>query len=118
MADFKISSHPLNNVSAVVKLAGELDAAHFDAIMDELEKLINSGILGVVLDLSDATSICCPALGAFVHASRTLRNRNGKLVAAGPKDMVLRLVEMVGLREIVDVAETVDQARQLVSSLR
>lgn len=118
MAELNITSQTVSNTVALVKLAGELDSGNFDTLEDEFNKLLESGVQGIILDLSGLDAIASAGLGAIVYLSRVLATRRGKLVVASPRPKILGLLELLGLGETLTVTDSPEQARKLVSSIK
>ncbi len=118
MAEFNLGSQPLTSATAVTKMAGDLNADNFDQLEDEFNKLLESGVLGLILDLSGLDSVSSAGLGAIVNMSRVLADRKGKLVVAVPRPKIQGLLDMLGLEGALTVADSMEQARRLISSIR
>lgn len=118
MEDFSIGSQTLTANTAVTKLAGDMDAHAFDLLEDEFSKLLESGVNGVVLDLSGLDSMSSSAVGAVVNMDRLLAGRGGKLVAAAVRPKVMGLLEMLGLGETLTFADNAEAAKKIVSSIK
>jgi Anti-anti-sigma regulatory factor (antagonist of anti-sigma factor) len=118
MAELKITSQTLTASTAVCKLEGDLDGGNFDLLEDEFNKLLESGVLGVVMDLSALESFASSGLGAIVNMAIVLRARGGKLIAASLRPGVLGTIEMLGVQEALSVADSLDAARKAIASVK
>lgn len=117
MADFSISSQAITPGSAIVGLAGDIGEECFDSLEDEFSKLLDSGVSGIVLDLSGVEAVSSACIGAILDMSRLLAARDGKLVAAAAKPKILGTMELLGLQDTLTLADTVDGAKKLISNL-
>jgi anti-anti-sigma factor len=92
--------------SVVVALAGELDLASAPSLVAELEAL--RGRAGrLVIDAARLSFIDSSGLNALVA---TARATDRPIVLAGASEHVSRVVEMVRLEEILQVAPSVEEA--------
>ena len=112
MADLNVSSQTLSANAAVVKLEGALDTGNFDALEDEFSKILESGISGVVLDISGLEAFSSSGLGAIINLARILASRDGKLVVAAPRPGVEGTLELLGVRDALSIVDSVDAARK------
>lgn len=118
MADLEITTQTITGVTAMTKLSGDMDTGNFDLLEDEFNKLLDSGILGLVLEISGLDSLSSAGIGAILNMSRVLETRKGKLIVAAARPKIVGLIEMLDLRELVTMTDTADQARKIVSSIR
>lgn len=92
--------------SVVVALVGELDLASAPSLVAELEAL--RGRAGrLVIDAARLSFIDSSGLNALVA---TARATDRPIVLAGASEHVSRVVEMVRLEEILQVAPSVEEA--------
>ena len=118
MAELSVHSQAINSSTAVTKLSGEMDANNFDVLEDEFNKLLESGIAGLVLDLSGLDAASSAGIGAVLNMSHLLAARKGKLVAAAARPKVLGTLEMLGLQEALAMADTAEAAKKMVAALK
>ena len=117
MAGFNITSQILTSLTAIAGMSGEMNVGDFEALQTELNRLRESGIIGLVLDVNGLDSLSSAGLGVILDLARVLEERRGKLVLAAPKPKLLGLIEMLGVKEGLNVVDTPEEARRLVSSL-
>lgn len=118
MADFTVSSQPLTTTTAILRMAGDMTTASFATLEDEFNKILDGGILGMVVDISALDSLTSSGLGALINLSQILEDRKGKAVIAAPRPKVLGLFEMLGVKDRLTIADTPDQARKVIASLK
>ncbi|GEM_PF-3015754 len=118
MADFTMASQPLTHNTAIFKMGGDMTTASFAALEDEFNKILDNGILGMIVDVSALESITSSGLGAIVNLSQIMNDRNGKAVIAAPRPKILGLVELLGIQDKIVVAETLEQARKMIAALK
>ena len=80
----------------VVALSGELDIVSAALLTDALAEVAGS----TVVDLSDLTFMDCRGIAALVAArNRLVASELGQLVLTGPKGIVRKALDAVGLSE-------------------
>lgn len=117
MAEFSVSSQTITAKTAVTKLSGEMSNDSFDMLEDEFNNLLESGVLGVVLDISGLDSMTSSGLGALINMSHVLAARKGKLVVAAARPKIVGGLEMLGLEESLILADTAEAAKKMVTSV-
>jgi Anti-anti-sigma regulatory factor (antagonist of anti-sigma factor) len=118
MAEFTASSVTLTGCTAVVSLAGDLGESDFEALEEEFNKLLESGVLGLVVDASGLESTTSAGLGAVINLSRLLAAKNGKLILAALKPKIAGTIEMLGLNDTVELADTAEHAKKIIASIK
>lgn len=118
MAELDITSQTVTGVTAIVKMTGDMDSGNFELVEDEFNKLLESGVIGVVLDVSGLDSMSSAGIGAIVNLSRILEERKGKLLVAAARPKIVGLLEMLGAQESLALIETAEQARKMIASLK
>ena len=96
MSPFRITVESASR-AAVVRLAGDLDAAVVPELHRELEEVVGAGADNVVLDLSEVVYADSSALGLLVWLDHRLVPLGGRLVLAGANRDVSRVLELSGL---------------------
>ena len=118
MTDFTINSQTVTASVAVTKMAGDMAGEYFDMLEDEFNRLLESGIRGLVLDFAGVDALSSAGLGAIINMSHILADRNGKLFVAAPRPKVLGVIEMLGLTEVITIVDSPEQAKKMASSIR
>jgi stage II sporulation protein AA (anti-sigma F factor antagonist) len=103
---------------AILHLRGEFDSFYCRHLQQEIDALIQGGIVRVVLSLRLVKFINSTALGAIIKASKSLTSRDGKLVLARPSPFCREIVEKVGLDRVVPIFDTEETAVEAVLSGR
>lgn len=118
MGELEIGSQTITSHTAVTALRGDMDSGNFSLLEDEFNKLLESGVLGVVLDLSGAESLSSAGVGAILNMSRLLEARKGKLVLAAAKPKLVGTLELLGLQDALNMADTAEQAKKTIASIK
>ncbi|MFD9396978.1 STAS domain-containing protein [Streptomyces sp. NPDC060000] len=95
----------------VVAVHGEIDHDVKDVLSEAL--LAEDGTVSpprIVADLSGVTFMDSSGINVFVTAHRRVSSAQGWLRIAGAQEAVVRLLQMVGIDEIIDCHPSVEQA--------
>lgn len=93
--------------AAVLHVEGDIDAATVPALREALEGLIATGHPNIVLDLSHVDYVDSSALGLLVWLDRRLQDGLGRVLLAGARRDVRRILAM---SRIVTVSSTMCEA--------
>jgi anti-sigma B factor antagonist len=100
--DFGITA-AVNDSKAVVAVRGELDVSTAPRLKETLGQLIDKGVRDLTLDLTDLVFIDSNGLHALVASLKRLRERDGTLRLRAPRPNVRKVLEIVGLTEVVPI---------------
>lgn len=87
----------------VVVLSGEADWSSAGRLSELLTAQLAGGAQRLLVDVSELTFADSASVRALVLAGRTLRERGGKLVLARPQPAVARVLELMGVNELLVV---------------
>jgi anti-anti-sigma factor len=87
----------------VVMLSGEADISSAGQLSDALTAQLSGGAQQLMVDVSGLSFADSASVRALVLAGRTLRERGGTLVIARPQRAVARLLELMGVDEMLVV---------------
>ena len=96
--------------TAVVTAAGEIDLTNAECLRDSLMTALNAGAAAVVVDLTAATFLDSAGVTTLVRASRRARASEAALRVAVTAPAVLRVLDLVGIDQIVPVYPGVAEA--------
>jgi anti-anti-sigma factor len=96
--------------TAVVTAAGEIDLTNAEGLRDSLLSALNAGALGLVVDLTAATFLDSAGVTALVRASRRAGATEATLRLAVTSPAVLRVLDLVGIGQLVEVHPGVAEA--------
>jgi anti-sigma B factor antagonist len=104
-ADLRMSvSH--REDETVVSLAGDLDISTADLLAKTVNEELRHAPGRIVLDLAGLTFCDSLGLGTLVVLSRTARNQQTYLLLRNPSDFFTRMLDVTGVRQGLNVAET------------
>jgi len=99
-------------VVAVFAPAGELDAYTGPQLREALAEAVDDGVCWLVLDMAKVEYIDSVGLGIIVGAAKRTALEGGNLAVVGPRPNVLRVFEISGTRELLNVVDTIAEARE------
>jgi anti-sigma B factor antagonist len=111
MNTVNIHRKTLSDEVAVFAPAGELDAYTGPQLREELSGAVDDGVRWLVLDMAQVEYIDSVGLGIIVGAAKRTIERAGNLAVVASRANVLRVFEISGTRELLNVVETMEEAR-------
>ena len=96
--------------TAVVTAAGEIDLTIAEYLRNALLSTLNAGATALVVDLTGATFLDSAGVTALVRASNRASVSEAALRLAVTAPPVLRVIDLVGLNQLVPVYPSVAEA--------
>jgi stage II sporulation protein AA (anti-sigma F factor antagonist) len=96
--------------TAVVAAAREIDLTNAESLRDALLSALNSGALGLVVDMTATTFIDSAGVTALVRASRRAAASEATVRLAATSPAVLRVLNLVGIDQLIEVHPSVAEA--------
>jgi anti-sigma B factor antagonist len=90
--------------NALIALVGELDMATVPDLSSALKALVEDGPPELVLDLSGLSFIDSSGLAVLMKTQQRLREQGRTLSITSPRPNALRVFEISGLMEVLNVA--------------
>jgi anti-anti-sigma factor len=87
----------------VLRLRGELDRLSAETVDDAVRDVAESSTGPVVLDVSDLEFIDSAGLRTLSRAHNLLARDGRTLIVRAPSASILRLIDLVGLRDILTI---------------
>src|SRR4051794_27169703 len=103
MTNFGITDGPLDADTHVIEPHGEIDLATAPDLKAHLVRAIEDGRRFVVVDLEDVGFIDSTGLGVLLAIQRRLQAASGALTIVCTDALVLRVFEISGLVEVLNV---------------
>ena len=94
----------------VVKLEGKLDVNLSVSVESELDALIESGNINLILEISKVEYLSSSGIRVFINMMRKVKDKNGRLVLASVPDVIKKILKTVDLEDLFEVFDTVDEA--------
>lgn len=89
--------------SATLRAAGEIDIGNVGRLQSELDALIRTVPGDVTIDMEAITFLDSSTLGALIGAKKRLQGSGRDLLLKNPRPMVVRILEITGLRGYLGV---------------
>ncbi|MFO1051859.1 MAG: STAS domain-containing protein [Planctomycetota bacterium] len=94
----------------ILALKGEFDTFYVPSLQDEVQALLDAGIVHVILNMRLVKFINSTALGAIIKFHKLCKAANGELLVAHPSAFVRDVIGKIGIDQIVPVYDEEDQA--------
>ena len=107
----RIQNQPLGEEETLFFLEGELDAHTGPPLREELARAAEAGRRWLLLDMTGVQYIDSVGLGILVGAAKRATEKRGDLAVIGPRPNVLRVFEVSGTRELLNVVPSLEEAR-------
>jgi anti-sigma B factor antagonist len=101
---------------ATLRLAGVIDAHTLDKFEAALGKLVGTGAKALVLDCEELRYVNSSGFGELIRYFDRLREKGGSLVLARVPPKVAIILEMLGLKSLIPMASTLEEAKKLALS--
>jgi anti-sigma B factor antagonist len=105
-----LSDEAVDADTQLLRARGELDLYAAPELKRRLASAIDAGKTRIVVDLTDAAFMDSTALGVLLGALKRLRVRNGALAIATEQPTILRILEVTGMNQVLDLHSTADDA--------
>ena len=96
--------------AVVLSVSGDVDLANEALLRAQLNAVIETGKHLIVVDLQDLRYIDSSGVHALLDANHTLAHDGRSIVLAAVPPMVRRILEIVGLEQMIPVFPTVETA--------
>jgi anti-sigma B factor antagonist len=108
--EFAIASETLDGARGLVSLQGEVDIYTAPRLKERLTELLDAGVTGLVVDLTDVTFIDSTALGVLIGGVRRLHEVEGHMALVVATRPVERVLTLTGLDRVFTIHATRDAA--------
>ena len=96
--------------AAQVELEGSVDGHTFDRLSRAVDQLVEAGTIWLVVDLAKMDYVASVGLNLLVNARVSRRNAGGEMILVRPQPQVMKILKMLGLTEILNLASTPEEA--------
>ncbi|MEZ5988009.1 MAG: STAS domain-containing protein [Planctomycetota bacterium] len=101
---------------AELRLRGEFDTFYCPKLVEEVDKLVQEGMLYVILNLRLVKFINSTALGAIIKSYKRFKAEGGDLCIAEPSRFTRDVLTKVGVDRIVPMFDDLPQAQEYLLS--
>jgi anti-anti-sigma factor len=96
---------------AVIQLSGRFDAFHAPTIRAQIDSLISTGTLKIVVDLSETSFLDSAGLAVLVNLLKQLRQLGGDAKLVWPKkEEATRILRLTKFDRVFEISDTVELA--------
>ncbi len=113
-----VIAETLDDWLVVLRITGELDAYLAPEVRDTVEQVLEGGALWLLLDMTEVGYLDSVGLGIMVGAAQRASDRGGDLAVACARPNVLRVLEISGTKDLLNVAPSVGEARSALEASR
>lgn len=110
-----LSAEAVDGDTQLLRARGELDLYAAPELKRRMAEAIESGKTRIVVDLTDAAFMDSTALGVLIGALKRLRIREGTLAVASDQPSILRILEVTGMDQVLEVQPTTELALAAVT---
>jgi len=114
MSGLAIKVTDLGQGGAFLKIAGYLDSHTFGNLERTLEGLFGKNIYRLIVDLREIEYLSSAGAGVFIQAVGTAETNGGTLVLVNPTHNVNEVFDLLGLKSIFTIANSVEEACKLI----
>ncbi len=100
---------------AVLAVSGEMDAYTAPQVRDELAEALQGDVRWVLADLTQTEFIDSLFLGILVGVGKRAGEKDGDIVIVCDRAHLLRVFDVSGTRELLNVVATREQAEELIA---
>jgi anti-sigma B factor antagonist len=115
-AEFSVSAQRLAGGGLVVHVQGQVDLYVASDLKARLLDALDRADGRIVVDVTESTFLDSTALSTVFSAHRRARGRGGRVVLVNTSAEIARTLSITGLDAILDVVESMSQARALLHS--
>jgi len=102
----------------VCSVAGELDAYTAPELRDALDAVLAEGQATIIVDLRELTYLDSTGLGILVGTAKKARHAGGDLAVCCTRPNLLKIFQISGTHEILNLQPTLDEAAERIRQLR
>ena len=102
----------------VIAVSGEIDWDTVSGFEDVVQNLFRTNPKVVLADLREVSYLGSAGISELLDLNAQLECRGGRLVVLGKQTGALGALELVGFGEVALIAESMEDALDLISSLR
>jgi len=106
----KIQRTVLDQGVACLTLTGDFDAFAANPFLEQVESIVQSGTVNVVVNLRLVLFINSTAIGSLIKARKRLRGLGGELAFSEPSQRVKETVELLGIAKLIKIFGSDDEA--------
>jgi len=100
----------------LVAIFGEIDISITDSLREDIDRALdNYGSVQLVIDLSGVDFIDSSGLGVILGRYKRLAGKGGKVILAGARPQVKKVLELSGLLNLMEEYNSADEVINKIS---
>lgn len=107
--NFEIVEKDVEDIK-ILSISGELDALVTPKLKDKIDKLLDNDCIKIVIDFKNVTHVNSLAMGVLRGELKNTDSLGGYIKLVALNENVKSIFEMVGLDEIFEIYETIEEA--------
>ncbi len=96
----------------IVNLVGELGMASARALQEVFNRILESGVCRVIVDLKETSYIASSGIGILIAMTENFREKGGNVVLANASSKILHVFMLMGLLKMMRFAASVQDAHK------
>lgn len=108
--NLKIDVKHVSDQISIIMLEGEVDVYTAPQLKQQIIKLLDEGMLKIIVNLESVEYLDSTALGVLIGGLKRLREREGSLVLICTNNRIKRIFEITGLDKIFSILSSEDEA--------
>ncbi|MGI5817981.1 MAG: STAS domain-containing protein [Armatimonadota bacterium] len=113
----RIRTEEVGDCRAICHVSGELDAYTAPDLRDALDRLVDNALCWIIADLTELTYLDSTGLGILVGTAKKCRQAGGDLAVACARKNLLRIFQISGTQEILNVLPDIEAATARLQEL-
>ena len=101
----------------VIKINGDVDASSSIFLDEAIEEAVNQGHKKILVDCENLQYISSAGLGVFMSRIQEFELNNISLVIFGLNEKVQNVFQILGLDQLIQIAESRSQAKELINEI-
>ena len=99
----------------LIQLTGEMDAVEASSIEQVIEKFVEDGCKGLILEMAGVSYIDSSGIRVLLSTYKKLKPPDGNFTILQPSEQVVMILELADLLDILSISQSMDDALQAVS---
>lgn len=112
--DLKID-HEQHGAANIVKIVGDVRYESYEILRSRLMEIVADTARHLIINLEECNYICSQGLALLIEVKNSVSDADKRLLVVSPTYLVRRLLEFVGINNMVDIYDTQQQALDVLN---
>jgi len=95
----------------IISVSGLIDFFNASELRDEIDALIDKGIVRIIIDLKEVHFVDSSGIGAFISCSSRLQRLDGSLALVNPQRTVMDVFKMTSIYNYLQIFDSIEDAK-------